>query len=264
MFRTLYIVLRDTGRRPREACSLRVECVEHATDGALLIWDNHKIGRRNRRLPITAATAQALTDWQQVRAGLTTGDIRDRYLFSARTLGVPDPFFMPQNLTDGIRIRVRTKTSPNCTTTRWITTVNGDPSTGNVSTRTHFGIPTRNGTPTRGCPSTCCGISWTTEQTSTTQGYYRVTQKRKRDAVRTLHRQVIDRTGNSARAPSQTAYEFRLGRRAVRQLHRTIECQGRRWSCPIRFQCSGCGYYRADPSYIPAIEDHIQALRGGP
>ncbi len=32
-------------------------------------------------------------------------------------------------------------------------------------------------------------------------------------------------------------------------------------ACPIRFQCSGCGFYRADPSYIPAIEDHVQALR---
>lgn len=67
MFRTLYIVLRDTGRRPREVCSLRVDCLEHAADGALLIWDNHKIGRRGRRLPITAGTAEAIIDWQMIR-----------------------------------------------------------------------------------------------------------------------------------------------------------------------------------------------------
>jgi hypothetical protein len=31
--------------------------------------------------------------------------------------------------------------------------------------------------------------------------------------------------------------------------------------CPIRFQCAGCGFYRPDPSYLPAIEEHINALK---
>ena len=30
---------------------------------------------------------------------------------------------------------------------------------------------------------------------------------------------------------------------------------------PHPFQCSGCGFYRPDPSYIPAIEDHVRALK---
>ena len=33
-------------------------------------------------------------------------------------------------------------------------------------------------------------------------------------------------------------------------------------SCPIRFQCAGCGFYRPDPSYLPALEEHIASLRG--
>ena len=32
-------------------------------------------------------------------------------------------------------------------------------------------------------------------------------------------------------------------------------------ACPIRFQCAGCGFYRPDPSYLPAIEQHIADLR---
>lgn len=32
-------------------------------------------------------------------------------------------------------------------------------------------------------------------------------------------------------------------------------------ACPIRFQCSGCGFCRPDPSYLPAIEEHINSLR---
>jgi hypothetical protein len=32
-------------------------------------------------------------------------------------------------------------------------------------------------------------------------------------------------------------------------------------ACPIRFQCAGCGFYRPDPSYLPAIEEHLTALK---
>jgi hypothetical protein len=32
-------------------------------------------------------------------------------------------------------------------------------------------------------------------------------------------------------------------------------------ACPIRFQCAGCGFYRPDPSYLPALEQHIAKLR---
>lgn len=32
-------------------------------------------------------------------------------------------------------------------------------------------------------------------------------------------------------------------------------------ACPIRFQCAGCGFYRPDPSYLAAIEDHIVSLK---
>lgn len=32
-------------------------------------------------------------------------------------------------------------------------------------------------------------------------------------------------------------------------------------SYPIRFQCSGCAFYRPDPSFVPAAEDHIRALK---
>jgi len=32
-------------------------------------------------------------------------------------------------------------------------------------------------------------------------------------------------------------------------------------ACPIRFQCAGCGFCRPDPSYLPALEQHIAGLR---
>jgi hypothetical protein len=32
-------------------------------------------------------------------------------------------------------------------------------------------------------------------------------------------------------------------------------------ACPIRFQCAGCGFYRPDPSHLPALQEHIASLR---
>ena len=32
-------------------------------------------------------------------------------------------------------------------------------------------------------------------------------------------------------------------------------------ACAIRFQCAGCAAYRPDPSYIPAIEEHLVTMR---
>ena len=52
-----------------------------------------------------------------------------------------------------------------------------------------------------------------------------------------------------------------VGRGPVRQLHRAVQRHRRRRACPIRFQCAGCGFYRPDPSYLPALEQHIADLR---
>ena len=55
MHRTIYQILRDTGRRPGEVVSLRIGCIEIIDGQHNLIYDNHKAGRLRRRLPITSA-----------------------------------------------------------------------------------------------------------------------------------------------------------------------------------------------------------------
>ena len=260
MFRTLYIVLRDTGRRPREVCSLRTDCLEHTADGDLLIWDNHKTGRRNRRLPITAATVQTLTDWQQERAHIKTGDQRDRYLFPNRIQGVPDPYLSPNTLNQGIRAWVDDRIPELLDDT---VDAAGQPRL--FDRKRIYPYAFRHSYAQRhadaGVPIDVLRDLLDHRETTTTQGYYRVTLKRKREAVRTLHHQVVDRTGNAAPAPTPTAYELRSVAAPFGNCIEPTNVKAGGGACPIRFQCSGCGFYRADPSYIPAIEDHIQALR---
>lgn len=59
-------MLIDTGRRPDEICQLTLDCLERDTDGKpVLIYDNIKVHRHGRRLPIPEATAAAIVAQQQ-------------------------------------------------------------------------------------------------------------------------------------------------------------------------------------------------------
>ena len=93
-----------------------------------------------------------------------------------------------------------------------------------------------------------------------TQRYYQVSPKRKRAAVDTLSTHVVDRLGQPA--PSTTAsYELRSVAVPYGGCTEPSNVKAGGASCPIRFQCAGCGFYRPDPSYLPAIEQHINELR---
>jgi hypothetical protein len=59
-------LLMDTGRRPTEILRLPLDCLSHDRDNAaVLIYDNHKRDRRERRLPISQTTAAVITAQQQ-------------------------------------------------------------------------------------------------------------------------------------------------------------------------------------------------------
>ncbi|MFF7987159.1 hypothetical protein ACFZDK_50180 [Streptomyces sp. NPDC007901] len=94
----------------------------------------------------------------------------------------------------------------------------------------------------------------------TTMGYHRVSLKRKRKAVATLSLMVTDRSG-AAMPCSATAYEQRSVAVPFGGCTEPSNVKAGGHACPIRFQCSGCGFYRPAPSSLPAIEDHINSLR---
>jgi hypothetical protein len=56
----------DTGRRPDEICALPWTAPGTADDGkAVLIWNNFKGNRHNRRLPINNDTAEVIESQQR-------------------------------------------------------------------------------------------------------------------------------------------------------------------------------------------------------
>jgi hypothetical protein len=88
-----------------------------------------------------------------------------------------------------------------------------------------------------------------------------VSLKRKRAAVATMRLHVIDRTGSPAPISSNIGYEARSVAVPFGNCIEPSNVKAGGNACPIRFQCPGCGFYRPDPSYPPAIEEHINSLR---
>lgn len=228
MMRTVYVLLRDTGRRPREIAGLRRECLEYIDDEYSLLWDNGKGRRNRRRLPVTAQTAKAIQAWQEHRADLPTPTQSQNYLFPAATedAGIP-------HMTANVVARV---------IRAWADTI----------PVLHSDVPGPDGMPLPFDRSSIfpyafrhsyaqrhadAGIAIDVlkelmdhRDASTTAGYYKVSLKRKREAVKTMRLNVVERSGRPAPMGIRPRLRGALGRGAVRQLHRTIQRQGR-WPC---------------------------------
>ena len=96
---------------------------------------------------------------------------------------------------------------------------------------------------------------------ATTMGYYRVGLKRKQQAIRSVGALAVDAAGNPAPFTSPTAYQRASVSVPFGNCTEPSNVRAGGGACPIRFQCAGCGFYRPDPSYLPALEQHIAGLR---
>ncbi|TMR07752.1 hypothetical protein ETD86_50680 [Nonomuraea turkmeniaca] len=79
--------------------------------------------------------------------------------------------------------------------------------------------------------------------------------------MKALSRHVIDRNGHPAAFGSATAFDLRSVAVPFGNCTEPSNVKAGGQQCPIRFQCAGCGFYRPDPSYLPAIEEHLNSLR---
>jgi hypothetical protein len=94
----------------------------------------------------------------------------------------------------------------------------------------------------------------------TTGGYYTITADRKRSAIETVGKLAFDKNGAPAPISNATSYQMRSVAVPFGNCIEPSNVKAGGKACPIRFQCAGCGFYRPDPSYIPAIEEHINSL----
>ncbi|HEY5149179.1 MAG TPA: tyrosine-type recombinase/integrase [Mycobacterium sp.] len=261
MHRTIYQILRDTGRRPGEVVSLRVGCIEIIDGQHNLIYDNHKAGRLRRRLPITSGTAELVLTWQARRSQLLTPPATAQWLF-------PSPLLRAQQSHGHV--------TPACVCrafkawVKQIGTIHGDllgpdgrPAPFDTSLITPYAL--RHCYAQRhadaGVPVDVLRELMDHVSVATTMGYYHVGLKRKQQAIRSVGSLATDANGNLTPFTSPTAYQRASVSVPFGNCTEPSNVTAGGGACPIRFQCAGCGFYRPDPSYLPALEQHIADLR---
>jgi Phage integrase family len=259
MFHTIYVLFRDTGRRPLEIASLNVDCLERIDGDYNLVWDNFKGKRMRRRLPIDSGTVKTLQEWIERRSHLPRSGHGARHLFPAATDWNAERFIRTHAISQTFRT--------------WVDAI----------PRLDSEVPDTDGVPLpfdrsliypyafrhsyaqrhadAGTPLDVLKELMDHKDASTTMGYFKVSLKRKREAVKTMRPHVVDRSGRPAPMSSNTAYERRSVAVPFGGCVEPSNVKAGGHACPIRFQCAGCGFYRPDPSYLPAIEDHVRSLK---
>lgn len=258
MLRTVYVLLRDTGRRPWEIRWLRMDCLEAQDGEYILIWDNHKSRRNRRRLEISRDTAFAIQEWLAIRRTLKVPARSKTFLFPTARHGY-DACLDADTVAKMLR--------------RWVDdlpelvtdTVDKDGLPLAFDRNRIFAYAFRHTYAQRHADA---GTELHTlrdlmdhKSADTTMGYFRVSMEKRRQAVETMRKHVVDRSGTPAPTSSATAYEARSVAVPFGNCTEPSNVKAGGGRCPIRFQCSGCAFYRPDPSFLPAVEDHVRALK---
>jgi integrase len=262
MYCAIYAIMRDTGRRPNEVVSLHRDCLQFVDGSPTLIWDNHKRRRLGRRLPIHTSTADIITKWQQQLATLpqvphikdwlfpglgsrpreTAGHVTAQHflskVFRAWVDRIDEPFIAGTDSTGQPRV------------------ISKDSITAYGLRHAYAQRHADNGTPVDVLRELMDHRS-----VETTMGYYKITLTRKQLAINAVASLRIDRHGNPDPVNDAVAYQRQSVSIPFGNCIEPSNVKAGGQHCPIRYQCSGCGFYRPDPSYLNAIDEHITSLR---
>ena len=264
------------GRRTAELCDLRYDCLDHdrhvGEDGTgrsspVLVHDMPKVGKTNCRLPIHEREAAIITAQQaRVRFAYPNTPVEGLVLF-------PRPLKNPGGTkaigTSHLQREMRA----------WVSALERLDSPERDSSGKPIPFPRERVSPyafrhsfaqrhaDAGTPVDVLRELLGHDTVRTTLGYYRVTATRKRAAQDALGSLQLDAAGRRVRpgagslAPSDALRE-QVGQVAVPfgicTEPTNIAAGGQ--CCPFRHRCSGCTYFRTDPSYQPELRSYLTQL----
>lgn len=264
------------GRRTGELCSLALNCLDHdervGEDGALrrapvLVHDMPKVDKVGCRLPINQREAEIISDQQaRVRAQFPDTDPARLVLFPRPTKN-PDGTWpiAPAQFQRAIQV--------------WVGSLPSLDGLGHDSTGRPVPFPRQRVFPyafrhtfaqrhaDAGTPVDTLKELLGHKRIHTTLGYYRVTAKRKRDAQDRLGPLQIDAGGLRVRPDLATLTDAEATRDQIGQVAvpfgtctepSNVAADGH--SCPFRHRCTGCTYFRTDPSYTPELQSYLAQL----
>ena len=102
---------------------------------------------------------------------------------------------------------------------------------------------------------------------STTLGYYRVQEARKRKAMEVLARHTVDNRGLARPVEGEPSSSAHLREHIswvavpMGKCSEPTNVRAGGQACPIRYQCAGCPHFESDPSYLPELRAYADELR---
>ena len=257
--RTAIRLLIDTGRRPTEICRLAWDCLDHGPDGNdTLVYTDFKNNRLARRLPIAETTAEVIREQQgHVREHFPDTPVAELTLIPRAT----------RNTAGRHPIGLGTLRAAH---RRWVDALPG-PDGLEFDRSAVFLYAYRHSYAQRhadaGTPVDVLRELMGHRSIATTQGYYKITSTRTRQAVDTLAALQFDGHGQPAWTQARHLLEHEHQQLALG--HVAVPCgtctepsnvKAAAGACPLRFRCLGCGHFRSDPSYLPELRDYLDTL----
>jgi site-specific recombinase XerD len=255
-------LLIDTGRRPEEILRLGYDCLTHDPDGAaVLIYDNHKRARRDRRLPISQATAALITAQQR--------RVRERFPDTplAELALLPTPHANPtgRKPISGGLLDLRHRT--------WVDQLpvlrRDDGTEFDKSKIVPYAY--RHTYAQRhadaGVPIDVLAQLLDHRNLDVTRRYYRVEHQRRRAAVDKVTALSFDRRGNRIWRDAQALLDSEHARYAIGEIAvpygrctepSNVHAGG--VACPVRFRCVGCDHFRTDVGFLPDLTGYLDDL----
>jgi hypothetical protein len=262
----LFETLRDTGRRPAELTSLGVDAVSRDHDGGpILVYDNRKSRRHGRRLPIGEDLHATLWAWRQVVVAR----------FPDTPPGKLALFPRPTRNRDGTKPMLADQLSHKFGD--WVSGLERIEGPDRDSARRPVPFDRNRIHPyafrhtyaqrhaDAGTPVEVLQALMDHTDIKTTQGYFRITSKRKRQATEQVARMrrgadgdprplaALSDAGHLRNAIAQVAVPFGLCAEPA-----NVQAGGQH--CPIRYRCLGCESFTSDPSFLPDLRAHLDEL----
>ena len=264
-----YKLLKGTGRRVGEVASLRLDCLdvdEHGKD--VLVYDNHKAARMGRRLPLAdsalVAAVRAQQAWVRSRfPGTPTGQL----------------WLLPRPHKNANGTNHLTSNQINAWIRTWverIPRIDAGP-IDQAGEAVPFDRSAIHPHAFRHCYAQTMADSGVAPSVlrdlmdhrnlSTTLGYFRVGESRKRAAMEVLARHTIDNRGVTRPAAGETTPATHLREHLswvavpMGKCSEPTNVRAGGQACPIRYQCAGCAHFESDPSYLPELRAYADDLR---
>lgn len=260
--RTATELLIDTGRRPEDIVALPLDCLAADANGSpVLIYDNHKANRLGRRLPIPAATAEAIRAQQQ--------RVRDRFPHTP----VSELKLLPTGWANRDGRRPLTVPALSHAHRDWIGSLppmlRADGTEYNKDRIIPYAY--RHTYAQRhadaGVPIDVLAELLDHRNLNITRGYYRVGEQRRRAAIDKVTAMQFDRHGNRIWRQAHALLDNEHARYAVGSVAvpygtctepSNVAAGGN--DCPLRFRCAGCDHFRTDVSYLPDLSAYLDDL----